>query len=82
MNTTGAGFNARILPEGQIISAKSTGIYPIDSDDTYFLLGLLNSRSLRWMLFQQGAGLSGNTGKIKNVPVAPFRAQAGHIAQW
>lgn len=75
MNTTGAGFNARILPKGQIISAKSTGIFPIEVDDTYFLLGLLNSRSVRWMLYQQGAGLSGNTGKIKNIPVAAFTAE-------
>jgi hypothetical protein len=72
MNTTGAGFNARILPKGQIISAKSTGIFPMEAEDTYFLLGLLNSRSVRWMLYQQGAGLSGNTGKIKNLPVAAF----------
>lgn len=70
MNTTGAGFNARLLPAGQIISAKSTGIFPKEKEDTFFLLGLLNSRAIRWMLFQQGAGLSGNTGKIQNLPVA------------
>ena len=69
MNTTGAGFNARVLPAGQIISAKSTGIFPKRADDTFFVLGLLNSRAIRWMLFQQGAGLSGNTGKIQNLPI-------------
>ncbi len=82
MNTTGAGFNARILPKGQIISAKSTGIFPMEEDDTYFLLGLLNSRSVRWMLYQQGAGLSGNTGKIKNIPVAAFTdEEKAHISE-
>lgn len=82
MNTTGAGFNARILPQGQIISAKSTGIFPIEVNETYFLLGLLNSRSVRWMLYQQGAGLSGNTGKIKNIPVAAFSdEEKAHISE-
>lgn len=67
--TTGGGFNARVLPAGQIISAKSTGIFPKRTNETFFVLGLLNSRAIRWMLFQQGAGLSGNTGKIQNLPI-------------
>ena len=80
MNTTGAGFNARVLPAGQIISAKSTGIFPKRSDDTFFVLGLLNSRAIRWMLFQQGAGLAGNTGKIKNLPIIePSHSQRQRI---
>jgi hypothetical protein len=69
MNTTGAGFNIRILPEGQVFSAKSTVIIPKNKSQALVLLCLLNSRPLRWFLFQQGAGLAGNTGKIKRLPV-------------
>ena len=69
MNTTGAGFNIRVLPSEQIFSAKSTVIIPEDRKDTLVLCGLLNSRLLRWFLYQQGAGLAGNTGKIKKLPI-------------
>lgn len=69
MNTDGSGFNIRLMPKKQIFSAKSTVVFPNKSDSTYFLLGLLNSMSLRGLLFQQGAGLGGNTGKIKKLPI-------------
>jgi len=69
LNTTGAGFNIRILPKNQIFSAKSTVIFPKSRVQAWLLLALLNSRMLRWLLYQQGAGLSGNTGKIKNLPI-------------
>ncbi len=69
MNTTGAGFNVRVLPAGQIFSAKSTVIIPISKPQGLVLLSLVNSRYLRWFLFQQGAGLAGNSGKVKNLPI-------------
>jgi hypothetical protein len=69
MNTTGAGFNVRVMPKGQIFSAKSTVLITTDRTKALVLLCLLNSRSLRWFLYQQGAGLSGNTGKIKQLPI-------------
>ena len=69
MNTTGAGFNIRILPKNQIFSAKSTVVIPKSRKQAMILLSLLNSRTLRWFLYQQGAGLAGNTGKIKTLPI-------------
>ena len=69
MNTTGAGFNIRILPKNQIFSAKSTVVIPKGRKQAMILLSLLNSRTLRWFLYQQGAGLAGNTGKIKTLPI-------------
>jgi len=69
LNTTGAGFNIRVLPKEQIFSAKSTVIIPKDERQAFILLSLLNSRCLRWFLYQQGAGLGGNTGKIKKLPI-------------
>ena len=69
LNTTGAGFNIRILPKDQVISAKSTIIVPKSREQALVLLSLLNSRVLRWFLYQQGAGLGGNTGKIKKLPI-------------
>lgn len=69
LNTTGAGFNIRVLPAGQIFSAKSTVIFPNSKSECFVLLSLINSRYLRWFLYQQGAGLSGNTGKVKNLPI-------------
>ena len=69
MNTTGAGFNIRVLPKNEIFSAKSTVIIPKSRKQALILLSLLNSRVLRWFLYQQGAGLAGNTGKIKTLPV-------------
>jgi len=69
LNTTGAGFNIRVLPKEQIFSAKSTVIIPKDKRQAFILLSLLNSRCLRWFLYQQGAGLGGNTGKIKKLPI-------------
>ena len=69
LNTTGAGFNIRVLPAGQVISAKSTIIVPKSRKQALVLLSLLNSRTLRWFLYQQGAGLGGNTGKIKKLPI-------------
>jgi hypothetical protein len=69
MNTTGAGFNIRVMPKDQIFSAKSTVLIMTDRTKALVLLCLLNSHSLRWFLYQQGAGLSGNTGKIKQLPI-------------
>lgn len=69
MNTTGAGFNVRVLPKNEIFSAKSTVIIPKGREQALILLALLNSRVLRWLLYQQGAGLAGNTGKIKALPI-------------
>ncbi len=57
------------MPEEQIFSAKSTVLVTEDRNKALVLLCLLNSRSLRWFLYQQGAGLSGNTGKIKKLPI-------------
>ena len=75
MNTDGTGFNIRILPRGQIFSAKSSTVFVKDENKKYFFLGLLNTSIMRRMLFQQGAGLSGNTGKLKNLPVAEMSVQ-------
>jgi len=69
LNTTGAGFNIRVLPKDQIFSAKSTVVIPKGRKQAMILLSLLNSRTLRWFLYQQGAGLAGNTGKIKTLPI-------------
>jgi hypothetical protein len=69
LNTTGGGFNLRVLPKDQIFSAKSTVIIPKNEKHAFVLLCLLNSRTLRWFLYQQGAGLGGNTGKIKKLPI-------------
>lgn len=76
MNTTGAGFNLRVLPRDQIFSAKSTAIIPTSREHCLILLALVNSRTLRHFLYQQGAGLSGNTGKIKKLPIVWPEGQA------
>jgi hypothetical protein len=68
-NTTGAGFNLRVLPSRQIFSKNSTVIIPQPQYNGYILLALINSRVLRWFLLQLGAGLSGNSGKIKSLPI-------------
>jgi hypothetical protein len=59
------------MPSGGIFSFEGIGIFPKSEDDTWWLLGYLNSRFVGWYL-NATCGLHKNPPYLRNVPVPEF----------
>jgi len=75
----GDHFCARYMPEGCIISATEHGVYPIDSEDSWYLLGILNSTAAELILGAFSVDRHHETGHLQAMPIPqisePMRAR-------
>lgn len=75
-------FSAQVMPEGGIFSFEGIGVFPQRSEDTWWLLGYLNSTFVRWYL-NATCGLHKNPPYLRNVPVPEFdEAARQRLATW
>jgi hypothetical protein len=75
-------FSAQVMPEGGIFSFEGIGVFPQRSEDTWWLLGYLNSTFVRWYL-NATCGLHKNPPYLRNVPVPEFdEAARRRLATW
>ena len=75
-------FSAQVMPEGGIFSFEGIGVFPQRSEDTWWLLGYLNSTFVRWYL-NATCGLHKNPPYVRNVPVPEFdEASRRRLATW
>ena len=75
-------FSAQVMPEGGIFSFEGIGVFPQNSEDTWWLLGYLNSSFVRWYL-NATCGLHKNPPYLRNVPVPEFDELARQrLATW
>ena len=66
---TQRGFSVRILPEGCIFGDKGPAIFPHIADESFFLLGILNSRIAELLLRALISFGSWEVGAVKKIPV-------------
>ena len=79
---TQRGFNLRVVPEGCIFGHKGPAIFPVRSDDTWFLLGTANSAPAEYLLKGLMSFGSWEVGVIKRLPIPePGPAQRKRIAE-
>jgi hypothetical protein len=75
---TQRGFNIRLMPEGCIFGHKGPAIIPKAANQNYYLLGVLNSNVVEFMLRCFSSFGAWEVGAVKKVPVPTI---AGDNAQ-
>jgi len=66
---TQRGFNSRILPQGCVFADKGPAIFPRDSSDTFFLLGVLNSSIAEYLCRGLMSFGSYEVGVVQKLPI-------------
>ena len=72
---TQRGFNARVLPPGCIFSDKGPSIFPKREEDTDYLLGVLNSALVEYLLQGLISFGSWEVGAIQRTPIPKASAK-------
>jgi hypothetical protein len=72
---TQRGFNVRRMPEGCVFGHKGPAIIPNEGQDHYFLLGILNSRIVEYMLRCFSTFGAWEVGAIKKVPIPTTKVE-------
>lgn len=77
-------FTAKLLPAGHMTDMAASGVYPLDSRDTPFILGLLNAKVYQWLLKVFNPTVNYQPGDLLRLPVpdmsATDRAEIGRLA--
>jgi len=82
---TQRGFNARAMPAGCFFGHKGPAVLPNNSDESWFLLGILNSCFAEYILQGLTSFGSWEVGAIKRLPIPRLRQEKhqkiGHLAK-
>ena len=68
-HVSSVGFNARVLPSGQIFSSEAISVFPEDDVSATALLALLNSRSVEELIQVSGRSRKYETSSVKRLPI-------------
>jgi hypothetical protein len=83
--TSEKGMGSQYLPPGSIPSVKGSGIYLKESKNTWYLLGVLNSRLLEGFLHTFTVDRERQVGMMASLPIAeptqPQQLQISHLAR-
>jgi hypothetical protein len=66
---TQRGFNTRLLPSGCIFSDKGPSVFPVKVEDTDYLLGVLNSALVEYILQGLTSFGSWEVGAVQRTPI-------------
>ncbi len=66
---TQRGFNVRVLPSGCVFADKGPAVFPSDSKNAFFILGVMNSAFFEFMLQGLTSFGSWEVGAIQRMPI-------------
>lgn len=70
--TTNYAFSLRVLPPTGIFDIKGPAMFPYKSNDAYFILGLMNSSAIYYILKMFKEGSDYQNIEVKRVPIADY----------